>query len=254
MKLSSILLSTPLLAVVFVGCTTSPDDVCLADRRLAANRLAANQLVANRLAANSLLTAALPEVPLTSGSIAEAVPPEVFADAFAESVFEYMVGCALEPGQSVEVDVGGELRTYEGALGLAPQWGAADGECDASCKGWVSACLIARTNFKGESVEISLLGDNPGLDASAEESFDFDVEEATYFGDLFGANKSMYACVPQGSTGPLRTCGEHPADCPITVIGECDASCDETGCRDPHGVVHGQSITVNVRDAAASCE
>ncbi|MBC8069654.1 MAG: hypothetical protein IAG13_15060 [Deltaproteobacteria bacterium] len=64
----------------------------------------------------------------------------------------------------------------------------------------------------------------------------------------------MYACVPAGSEGPVRTCGDDPASCAITVVGDCEDVCDAAGCRDPNGVVHGQSITVNVRDTAASCE
>jgi len=242
------------LALAFSGCTAAPDDVCVAERKLSANRLSANELVTNRLAANALLTEALPDVALTSSSIAAAVAPEALADEFVQSVLEYMVSCALVPGQHVEVVIDGDVVVYDGALGLAPQWGAEDGTCDAACRGWVSACLIARTNAAGESVQISLLGDRPGLDPSVEESIVFDIEEATYFGDLFGATKAMYACLPTGATGPARTCGTDGADCPIAVLGECDEVCDDAGCRDPHGFAHAETITVNVRGVAAECE
>ena len=182
------------------------------------------------------------------------LPPEVLEDAFTRDVLEYMVSCALEPGQRIEVAVGDDMLVYEGALGLAPQWGTESGSCDAECQGWVSACLIARTNFLGESVPISLLGDHESLAPSVDEALAFDVEEATYFGDLFGEARTLYACVPAGSSGPERTCGDDPSSCAIAVLGECDAICDDAGCRDPQGLVHAQTITVKTRDPSAACE
>ncbi len=241
------------------ACATADDDTCESARKLSANKLSANRLAANKLSANGvslngLLSEALPEMALTSATIAEAIDPVALEDEFVQDVLEYMVSCALAPGQSVEVAVDGDIAVYGGSLGLAPQWGEEHGECDAACQGWVSACLIARTNFLGESVQISLLGDHPSLQPTAEESIAFDLEEATYFGDLFGEERTLYACVPAGSSGPERTCGDDPSSCAIAVVGECDAVCDAAGCRDPQGVVHAQTITVNNRDPSAACE
>src|SRR5262249_41048029 len=148
------------------ACATADDDTCESARKLSANKLSANILAANKLAANKLglnglLSAEFSEVSLTSATIAEAIEPDALQDDFVQDVLEYMVSCALAAGQSVEVAVDGDVVVYEGSLGLAPQWGEAHGECDAACQGWVSACLIARTNFLGESVQISLLGDHP---------------------------------------------------------------------------------------------
>lgn len=250
------------LALSLTACATSPDDSCEAERKLATNKLATNKLATNKLATNKiatnklavngLLASALPEGPLTTESIAATVWPRALQDAFVQDVLEYMVSCALEPGQRVEVAIDGDVVAYEGLLGLAPEW--SEGECDAECQGWVSACLIARTNFLGESVPISLLGDHPSLEPTDEEAIAFPIEEATYFGDLFGEERTLYACVPAGSSAPERTCGEDPSSCAITVVGECDAVCDAAGCRDPHGGVHAQTITVNERDPSAACE
>jgi hypothetical protein len=248
-----------LVALGQVACATAGDDTCAAERKLGLNKLGVNALAANKLGANGvatnqLLTEAMPEVPLTSSSIAEAIDLAALEDQFVRDVLEYMVSCALAPGQSVEVAVDGDVLLYEGSLGLAPQWGEERGECDGACQGWVSACLIARTNFLGESVQISLLGENPALAPTTEESLAFDMEEATYFGDLFGDERTLYACVPAGSSGPERTCGDDPSSCAIAVLGECDAICDASGCRDPEGVLHAQTITVNTRDPSAACE
>jgi hypothetical protein len=279
MHARSLVLAPSALVLALAGCASDPDDTCVVDRRislnklsanklatnrlaanklatnkLATNRLAANRLAANRIALNGLLASALPEGPLTSEGLAGTVKPTALADEFVQDVLEYMVSCALEPGQSVEVAVDGDVMVYEGSLGLAPQWGTEGGACDGECQGWVSACLIARTNFLGVTQPISLLGEHENLEPTAEESIAFDVEEATYFGDLFSKTRTLYACVPAGSSGPERTCGDDPSSCAITVLGECDAICDASGCRDPEGVLHAQTITVNTRDPSAACE
>ena len=274
MHARSLVLAPSAIVLALAGCASDPDDTCVVDRRLSANKLSANKLATNKLATNKLATnklavnrlsankiilngllaSELPEGPLTTASLVETLEPTVLADEFVQDVLEYMVSCALEPGQSVEVAVDGDVMVYEGSLGLAPQWGTEAGECDGACQGWVSACLIARTNFLGVTQPISLLGEHENLEPTAEESIEFDVEEATYFGDLFGKTRTLYACVPAGSSGPERTCGDDPSSCAIAVLGECDAICDAAGCRDPEGVLHAQTITVNTRDPSAACE
>ncbi|HET6585151.1 MAG TPA: hypothetical protein VFG69_16955 [Nannocystaceae bacterium] len=255
------------LLLASAACSTAPDDVCLAERRLAVNRLSANRIALNRIALNRIslnrialngLNAVLgPELPLTSltsESVVELVPQRSFADSFVQDVLEYTVSCALAPEQSIEVPAGDTTRVYTGSLGLAPQWGEAGGQCDAACRGWVSACLIARTNDLGVSRPISLLGDHESLAPTADEAELFTIEEATYFGDLFAEPRTLYACLPAGASGPERTCGDHPQDCAIAVLGECDAVCDDAGCRDPNGLVHTQTITVNLPQDATSCD
>ena len=237
-------LCTLILSIALGACATESDDTCIGERRLSANRLSAN-----RLSANGLLGDALEHVALTSATLGAAIGPGTLDDAFTRSLLEYTVSCALAPDQFVELDLGTERVIFRGDLGLAPQWGASEGVCDDTCKGWVSACLIARTNAEGESVEISLLGAHPGLDPSAEESEEFIDEEATYYGDLFGANRSMFACVPAGATAPTRTCGTTPASCAIDVVGACETLCDAAGCRDGAGNLHTETITVNRANA-----
>lgn len=250
-----------LLTVIlgFGACANEPDDVCISERRLAANKLAVNRISLNRIAVNrislnGLIGATLPEVALTSESLAASLTPGALADEDTASLLEYAVSCALSPDQSVDVTVDGDVRTFSGSLALAPAWGTPGGECDETCMGWVSACLLARTNFKGESVPISLLGDHPGLEPTADESLAFAVEEATYYGDLFASPIEIFACLPDGETAAVRTCGSDTASCPIRVVGACTDVCDAAGCRNADGQVFAQTITVHVADAAASCE
>jgi hypothetical protein len=243
----------------FSACVSEPDDICVAERKLAANKLAANRIAINRIAINriainGLLDRTLPEVALTSDSLAASLAPDALADEDTASLLEYTVSCALAPDQAVDVEVDGRMRTFPGSLGLAPAWGTPDGECDGTCMGWVSACLLARTNFKGESVPISLLGRHPGLEPTADESIAFPVEEATYFGDLFASPIAIHACLPAGETEAVRTCGTDTAGCPIDIVGACDEVCDAAGCRDAEGRIFAETITVHIRDADSSCE
>lgn len=226
------------------ACATQDDGECITDRRLAANGVSVN-----RLAANGLLAEVLPTGALTSDAIAGTLDADALSDAGTLEVLEYAVSCALSPEQQLEVVVDGRSRTLAGGLGLAPQWGREDGVCDAACQGWVSACLIARTNFFGESRSISLLGDNAGLEPSAEESREYDLEEATYYGGLFGDDKTMYACLPDGADAPERTCGGEAEGCPIEIVGSCADLCDAAGCRNARGEVFAQTITVHLADA-----
>ncbi|HWB79576.1 MAG TPA: hypothetical protein VG755_31655 [Nannocystaceae bacterium] len=250
-------ISAPLALVttlaVLAACASEPDGSCVSDRRISLNRISLNRIALNRISLNGLLGAELPELALTSEALGAAIDPAVLADELAASVLEYTVSCALTAEQSVAVAVGDETRTFTGALGLAPQWGERDGECDGECRRWVSACLIARSNYTGESHEISLLGNRPELDPTVDESRDFDVEEATYFGDLFADPMTIYACVPEGASPPERTCGDG-SDCAIAIVGACDEVCDTAGCRGANGDVFTQTITVNLRDDATSCE
>lgn len=238
---------------VLAACATEPDGSCVSDRRISLNRIALNRIALNRISLNGLLGAELPKLALTSEALGAAIDPALLEDELAASVLEYTVSCALTSEQSVAVTVGEETRTFTGALGLAPQWGAVDGECDGECRRWVSACLIARSNYTGESHEISLLGDRPELDPTAEESREFDSEEATYFGDLFATPMVIYACVPEGASPPERTCGDG-SDCAIEIVGACDEVCDASGCHGANGEPFTQTITVNLRDDASSCE
>lgn len=245
----------PVVSVVVAlgACTGEPDAPCTRERQRTANQLTSNVITSNKLAANGLLGSALPSSQLTGAAVADVLGSDGLADAEVRRVLEYAVGCALGPEQSIEIQQGGVTLHYAGAIGLAPQWGEADGACDAGCQGWVSACLIARTNFLGQSQPISLLGAHPRLTATDAEAEAFDVEEATYFGQLFGPGKTMYACVPDGAGGPERTCGDEPSDCVITVLGACSDVCDDAGCRGADGSLYAERITVNASENA-SCQ
>jgi hypothetical protein len=173
---------------------------------LTANSLTANSLTANSLTANSLTANAL-------------------KDPLAREVLTYIVSCALPADQTLDVSIEGVSYAYNGELGLAPEWGNANGHCGQSCQEWVSACVLARIDYLGEHREISVRGDNPGLKACDPGEDAYTVREATYFGNIFGSSQRRFACLSPGSTGIPRVCGPSLDSCVVDVEASCDDVC-----------------------------
>ncbi|MCA9706849.1 MAG: hypothetical protein KDK70_13435, partial [Myxococcales bacterium] len=102
---------------------------------------------------------------------------------------QYAVECALTEEQSLTVSIDGEPTTFDGALGLAPQW--LSGPCNGDCQEWVSACLLARTNLTGiADVEVVLWIDDPSSSDDPDPDYTY---EAGFFGNLF-TSSSGYLC------------------------------------------------------------
>ena len=122
------------------------------------------------------------------------------------TLIKYMVECALPQGDSV-VKAG---TTYNGMIGLAPQW--KNGGCDKGCQEWVSACLLARTNEFGAHVNIDMRAEHEsiGIDPGNPE---FNQQEGAFFGNLFSNPPVSHACMgnsPINSIFELRTCATNP--------------------------------------------
>jgi hypothetical protein len=67
---------------------------------------------------------------------------------------------------------------------------------------WVSACMLALTNYFGKHVDVSLHADPllvDFLEQSKEETQTFTLFEGGFFGNLFGANSVAYVCSGTGT-------------------------------------------------------
>ncbi len=145
---------------------------------------------------------------------------------------EYLIKCALGPGQSL--NIGG--IAYDGLVGLAPGW--ITKPLGDSEQRWISACLLAHANASGDSMRILLAGQRPELHALGGEG-DFVFEEAAFYGNLFDASdtvpggavppvlsQNLYACAGGGlsSNGAMavhaRICTD-PLNCAIELPGSC---------------------------------
>jgi hypothetical protein len=180
-----------------------------------------NSLTWNSLTSNSLVPNSLTSNSLTSNSLAKTALTD---DPLARELLKYIVGCALPADATITITLGGTPYSFAGQLGLAPEWGKAGGTCSMSCRSWVSACVLSRVNYLGESVEISLRGSH-ALSASAVEEAAYPNREAAYFGDIFASPQVRYACTSPGSSLISRVCGPSTSGCVMDVLGDCTEFC-----------------------------
>lgn len=160
-----------------------------------------------------------------------ALVPELVAavqfDPGTEKFFQYLVQCALSAEQSVVVPTEPEPTTFEGSIGLAPEW--ADGPCDEACQEWVSACMFARTNAYGLPAVLHGRGPHPSLGTTPEEAVDFPIEEGAFFGNLFLDPPREYACRGSGDDPlalTIRACTLPGNRCGLQVVGPCAQACE----------------------------
>ncbi|MBK6848359.1 MAG: hypothetical protein IPG96_12820 [Proteobacteria bacterium] len=137
-------------------------------------------------------------------------------DAGARALLRYTVECALDPSQHVTFPAGpGGATRLSGQVGLAPAW--AGGACDESCQRWVSACVLARANARGQRVPVVLSGRHPALAERAQVADAAGlVEEGTFVGNLFAARPALGVC----GEAPSRSCAGTTAgaSCPMRPI------------------------------------
>ncbi len=187
-------------AITASGCAASTgeevgvaEEPALTSNALTSNALTSNALTSNALTSNALTSNALTSNALTSNALtSNALTSNGLKDPNSQEVMYYIVGCALPAGAEVVTPE----QTYQGELGLAPEWGLPGGQCDQDCQQWVSACVLARVDFLGVHVEISVRGASPALATSAAEQAAYPDREAAYFGNIFGATQQRFACLP----------------------------------------------------------
>lgn len=137
----------------------------------------------------------------------------------------YIVKCALPEGESITVDFLGLSHTFEGHIGIAPEW--TTGALSPQNRRWLSACVLAHVNLSTASVPILLRGNHPALaPTEPHDSASFSHQEGAFYGDIFTLIPAMHACPSAGSLGS-RVCtssllGLSP--CGFLVPGSCDGA------------------------------
>jgi hypothetical protein len=121
--------------------------------------------------------------------------PTLAATEIGRHQLKYLVNCAL-PDSVVLFSVQGHERfTFPGHLGLAPDWLKAP--LTPLQERWVSACMLALTNYAGKHVEVSLHakpGAAPFLAPTKEETRVYTLLEGGFFGNLFSPHPVAYVC------------------------------------------------------------
>jgi len=120
--------------------------------------------------------------------------PALAASEQSRMNLKYLVGCALDSNTTLVGETDGQRYEWPGGIGLAPDWhrrGLTEEE-----ERWVSACILARTNYFGVRVLLSMRSPFPsdaaGLKVDADERRDYAVEEATFFGNIFRPQAGAY--------------------------------------------------------------
>lgn len=107
----------------------------------------------------------------------------------------HLIECALEADVVATAEVAGEAFGFPGSLGLAPHW--LERTASEIEQRWVSACILARINYYGLRVPISLRAPELGLDSlkpSEKEREKFAIHEGGFFGNLFAPAPVAYVC------------------------------------------------------------
>ena len=125
----------------------------------------------------------------------ELADPTLAATETGRYQLKYLVNCAL-PDSVVLISVQGKERfTFAGHLGLAPEW--LKTPLTPIQERWVSACMLALTNYAGKHVDVSLHakpGSAPFLGQSKEETRAYSLAEGGFFGNLFSPHPVGYVC------------------------------------------------------------
>jgi hypothetical protein len=113
----------------------------------------------------------------------------------------YLINCALLPTQGAYAVVEGQRHDFPGGLGFAPHW--LDRPLTEREQRWVSAGILALTNFFGKHVMISMRNPQSGiasLSVSPEEAEEFTLYEGDFFGNVF--TDPSVACVARAPRPP----------------------------------------------------
>ncbi|RZI43553.1 hypothetical protein EGT07_07175 [Herbaspirillum sp. HC18] len=149
---------------------------------------------------------------------------------------KYLVNCALAPDDTVIADVDGRRYTFHGGMELAPAW--ATQPLSTQEQRLVSACILARTNYFGVPVQLSIrsdAGDVPAsLSTDIDERRDYPFFEGGFFGNIFLEQPEAYVCTDDNGADRvphlrslLRVCSlpmtsqQSISRCGFTIAGDC---------------------------------
>jgi hypothetical protein len=219
-----------LAALVLMSCTAKREP-------------GSHHLLTNGLAGEGAFECMLAES-LTTESLArnETLKAGLRGNPGGVEFMRYLYQCALPEEATAQLDLedGTDPIEFAGAAGLAPEW--ADGPCEEPCQEWVSACLLARSNYYAVTVAFYFVADHPAVLTEGEDSGPYTVEEGAFFGNYF--QNRLYACTGRGHD-PLamtfRVCAQPGNRCGIQVVGTCSTQDGFTGGTNDRYVCEGWS-------------
>jgi len=113
----------------------------------------------------------------------------------------YLIHCALRSDQGAYAVMDGERHDFPGGMGFAPGW--LDRPLTETEQRWVSAGILALTNFFGEHVKISMRHPHSGfasLNVSREEAEEYTLYEGDFFGNVLADESVACAAIARRSS------------------------------------------------------
>lgn len=214
-----------LVAVLATGCVTDMgDDAAPGDDIGTSARVSLNGLVLNRSLLGDVAKGSLTSVPTRV--------PTLLSSADGREQFSYLVSCSMRSDKKIVATVSGVSYTFQGSLGLATEWDTA--ALPTTKYRLISACMLARTNYQGVQVAISMRGKK--FTTSSTEQLAYTVVEGAFWGDVFTQNGVVRACASPTklsgstvSTLPLRQCTVSTDGintlCGFGYAGDCSTVC-----------------------------
>ncbi len=210
-------------------CLAVAAPACKESRRAPAGIRVENGLGLNSFPLGLLAKGKLDAAALSSKTISGALD----SSPGLAGLLEYVVECALAPGQVVDLRIAGKTVKLEGSFGMSPGW--AKGPCDEACQEWVTACLMARTNVFTIPVSLYFVTNHPAAHnkgMTAAEAAIYGVEEGAFYGNWFLDPPRQYACWGSGRDPyyqTLRVCTQPGNACGFQVVGPCGVMDGRTG-------------------------
>ena len=163
---------------------------------------------------------------ITNNAItSNAITSAALQDPNAREVFKYIVSCALPATAQVDLTIDGVDYSFQGELGLTPKWGLPGGSCNNTCQEWVSACVLSRIDYLGQTVPISIRGAHSSLTPTPAEASTYTYREGAYYGNLFKDTPVRDACIAPGRVGLPRVCGPTLDGCAVQAVDYCSNVC-----------------------------
>ena len=205
------------LFVTLAGAGCMEEHVATSEQpAISVNAISVNAISVNAISVNAINSDAIVAGPLATwnGDVADSRIRLALEDPLARTFMSYLVGCALEPSQTVTWTSlnNGATETVRGSLGLCRTWQTS--QPDQECRERVSACILARNNAFGIKVQFSMRGTVQG-------GWPIQLADEVPVHDRYqGTNKmvrSLTACHPKLHVpDPRRDCGWR-----IESIGVC---------------------------------
>ena len=220
--------------------------VNVADARLSSNSLPAHKVAASKAAANPLAGSKLAKNTFAANL---AGLDDLFATLEGLNLLTFIVSCALPSDVTLLATApDGSPLEFFGEIGLAKSW--LHRPLNRGGRGWVSACVLARSTNSGVLTVLSMRGPHRALRLDLGEVENYTVEEGAFYGDYFVPEENRIACRGKdqaaGESGHLvyRNCTEpDPADsahtkCGFLYAGDCGDFTPAPVCAQSTGAEH----------------